>query len=85
MAAAGDTTGEGPGAPAPPPVILVDTGRYVTATLAAVKLGLTIRAVDGKRYSGVWIEGQEWRKAPDGSIWYDMREIEKWVEKGQAA
>lgn len=32
---------------------------------------------------GVWMEGREYRRAPDGHILIDILGYEKWVEKGQ--
>ena len=32
-----------------------------------------------------WIEGRHWKKGPDKSLWYNLEEIEKWVDQGRAA
>ena len=46
--------------------------------------GLTIEAIRCKRKNGVWIEGEHWTKGPDGRCWYNLSEIEKWVESSAA-
>ncbi|BES72222.1 hypothetical protein RE428_32400 [Marinobacter nanhaiticus D15-8W] len=33
----------------------------------------------------LWVEGRQYRKATDGCLWYNLEEIERWVEKGWAA
>jgi hypothetical protein len=35
---------------------------------AAELTGYSVRAIEGKRAEGVWLEGQVWKKAPDGHI-----------------
>lgn len=43
--------------------------------------GYTDDAVRAKRKRGVWIEGVHWRKAPDGRLFFNLPEIQKWIEK----
>lgn len=45
--------------------------------------GYTPDAVYAKMQKGVWFESAHWRKAPDGHIFINIDEFEKWVE-GQA-
>lgn len=59
--------------------------RYVTADVASVVTGYTAKAMDRKRQEGVWVEGREWVRAPDGRILYDLEGYERWVERGQAS
>lgn len=59
--------------------------RYVTADVAAVVTGYTAKAMERKRQDGIWLEGREWVKAPDGRILYDLEGYERWVERGQAS
>ncbi|MCC4269154.1 excisionase family protein [Marinobacter nauticus] len=32
-----------------------------------------------------WVEGRQWKYGPDKTIWYNLEEIERWVENGIAA
>lgn len=65
-----------------PPVVA--TSRYVTIDLAAVKTGLTPKAIRRKIEDGVWAELREWKRAPDGHIMIDMEGVQSWVEKAAA-
>ena len=58
--------------------------KWVTIKKAAELSGYSVRAIEGKRAEGVWLEGEVWRKAPDGRIMISIEGIEKWVE-GQAS
>jgi hypothetical protein len=42
--------------------------------------GETKEAVDGKRKSGLWIEGMHWIKAPDNKIRINLPEVDLWVQ-----
>ena len=63
---------------------VVTPARYVTIALAAALTGYTVEAIETKVARGVWLEGKEWKRAPDGRILVDMRGYEKWAE-GQSA
>lgn len=63
----------------------VTTARYVTIVLASVKTGYSEKAIRRKIEDGVWIEGREYVRAPDGHIMIDMEGMEKWVVKGAAS
>lgn len=54
--------------------------RYILATAAEALIGLTARAIETKIGRGQWVEGREFRRAPDGRIYVDLRGFEKWVE-----
>lgn len=41
-------------------------------------IGYTRGALDKKRERGIFHENVHWRKAPDGRIYYNWREIEIW-------
>lgn len=56
---------------------------YVTIDLAAKLTGYTERAIRTKIQKGVWLEGQEFLKGPDGRVLISMRGYTSWVEKGQ--
>lgn len=42
--------------------------------------GDTLAAVHAKRKRGVWLEGIQSKVAPDGNIWGNLEEVDKWVE-----
>jgi hypothetical protein len=46
--------------------------------------GYTQKAVRRKIEEGVWLEGKQYRRAPDGHILIDMDGYEKWVERAMA-
>ena len=54
--------------------------RYVRLPRFSELTGYTQKAVRRKIEEGVWIEGREYRRAPDGHIIIDMVGFEKWVE-----
>jgi len=56
--------------------------RFVTAKLFEQLTGYTEKAVEHKRAEGVWREGREYRRAPDGRILIDLEGFEAWVVKG---
>jgi hypothetical protein len=47
--------------------------------------GETKDSVTYKRTSGKWVEGVHWRIAPDGMVWVNLVEVEKWVTGNQVA
>lgn len=57
--------------------------RYVLPPIASVVTGLTEGAITKKMDAGVWREGHEYRKAPDGKRYVDLRGYERWVEGGR--
>lgn len=56
------------------------TERYVRIPKFVDETGYTARAVETKIQRGVWMEGREYRRAPDGNILIDMVMFERWVE-----
>jgi hypothetical protein len=58
----------------------VAPARFVTVELAATITGLSPGAVRKRIERGFWQEGREWKRAPDGRIWIDMRGVETWIE-----
>ena len=58
----------------------VQPARFVTIALAEALTGYTKDAIQTKIARRVWIEGREWRRAPDGRVLIAMRGYEKWVE-----
>lgn len=62
------------------------SSRYVRIPLAAARTGYTVDAIEAKVKRGVWLEGKEYIRAPDGSILIDMEGYERWaVGQRQAA
>jgi hypothetical protein len=62
--------------------VTVDAGPVFRVDLAPAVFGLSRKAVEGKVYRGDWIEGREYHRAPDGSIWLDKAGVQKWVISG---
>ena len=58
----------------------VTTTRYIRPPLFEQLTGYTQKAVRRKIEDGVWVEGRQCRRAPDGHILIDMQGYEKWVE-----
>jgi hypothetical protein len=42
--------------------------------------GYTDKAVRAKMEQGVWLEGREWRRAPDGHVFINPEAVDLWVE-----
>lgn len=63
--------------------VFLTPARFVTVRLAATLTGLTEKAIDRKRERGIWLEGKHWRKV-DGNVLIDMKEYERWADRGQA-
>lgn len=53
--------------------------RFILLELAEHCTGYTVRAMRRKMESGMWLEGREYRKAPDGRIHVDLQGYERWV------
>ena len=58
--------------------------RYVRLPLFEKLTGYTQKAVRRKIETGAWLEGREYRRAPDGHIIVDLQGYYKWVEKAPA-
>jgi hypothetical protein len=58
--------------------------RYVTIPKFATESGYSEDAIRTKIRDGVWREGQEWRRAPDGRVLIDVDGYHRWVEGGPA-
>ena len=57
--------------------------RYVHPSVAALLTGYTEKAIQQKIDAGVWREGHEWKKAPDGRRLVDLEGYDRWVEGGR--
>lgn len=53
---------------------------YVRVPIFCAATGYSKDAVDAKIRKGVWIEGKQYRRAPDGHILVDLRRFHEWVE-----
>ena len=60
------------------------SSRYVRVNKFVELTGYTDKAVRCKIAEGVWLEGKQWRRAPDGAILVDMVGYERWVEGKEA-
>ena len=47
--------------------------------------GDTANAVHAKRKKGMWLDGIQCKIGPDGNIWINLFEVERWVENGNKA
>lgn len=54
--------------------------RFVLIHVAASLTGLTQNAIRQKISKGVWMQGKQYRKGPDGRIYIDMKGYEEWVQ-----
>lgn len=59
--------------------------KYVLLPKAAELTGYTVKAINQKIDSGVWLEGEVWMRAPDGRRHIIMDGYHKWVESGRGA
>lgn len=59
--------------------VVVKSARYVTIALAETLTGYSVKAIERKIQSGVWLEGKEWIRAEDGRILIDMEGYERWA------
>jgi hypothetical protein len=58
--------------------------RYVRVSRFVTLTGYTAKAVYHKIADGIWREGCEYRRAPDGNICVDLEGFERWVEGARA-
>jgi len=47
--------------------------------------GDTRDAVHGRRRKGQWADGLQCRVGPDGNLWINLEEVQRWVESSPAA
>jgi hypothetical protein len=57
---------------------------YVTISVAAAMTGYSAKAIRRKIESGVWLEGREFRRAPDSHVLISVKGYESWVKRGRA-
>lgn len=58
---------------------------YVLIPKAAELTGYSPKAIERKIERGIWVEGREWVKAPDGRRLISMKGVQQWVEQGQGS
>jgi hypothetical protein len=61
-------------------VIMGHSSQWVLIKRFAEITGYSENAVRHKVKGGAWVEGRIWRKAPDGRIFLNLDEFERWVE-----
>ena len=54
--------------------------RYRLIPKFCAESGYSEKAVRRKIEEGVWLEGHQYRRAPDGHILIDVEGVERWVE-----
>ena len=59
--------------------------KWVKLKKSCLDSGDTANAVHAKRKKGVWLDGIQCRIGPDGNIWINLIEVERWVENGNKA
>jgi hypothetical protein len=59
--------------------------KYVQLPIFEALTGYTRKSIRRKIEEGVWLEGQEYRRAPDGRILVDLDGYQKWVENPKRA
>ena len=59
--------------------------RYVLLPKFEELTGYTVKAIESKIDKGIWREGKEFRRAPDGRILVDLEGYQRWVEDQKRA
>ncbi|MGC1183132.1 excisionase [Legionella sp.] len=59
--------------------------KWVKLKKYCIDSGDTANAVHAKRKKGVWLDGIQCKIGPDGNIWINLIEVERWVENGNKA
>lgn len=67
------------------PVLIQPIAGYVTQEVASMATGYSVKAIERKREEGVWVEGREWIRAPDGKPLISIEGFNKWAESGRAS
>ena len=63
-------------------LINVAPAPYVVISLASTVTGLSEKAIRRKIEEGIWLEGREYVRGPDGHIYISMKGYTTWVEMG---
>lgn len=62
--------------------VVIAPAPYVVIQLASAVTGLSEKAIRRKIEVGVWLEGREYVRGPDGHIYISIRGYTAWVEAG---
>jgi hypothetical protein len=57
-----------------PQLIWVKLNRYCELS------GESKEAVYTKRKNGIWIDGMQYKRGPDGNVWINLMEVELWIQ-----
>lgn len=58
--------------------------RYQTIPKFAELSGYTAGTIQSKIWDGIWRDGQDWQRAPDGRILVNVDGYHRWVEGASA-
>lgn len=61
-------------------IVVGNPSQWVLVKRFAEVTGYSENAVRHKVKNGTWVQGRIWRKAPDGRIFLNLTEFERWVE-----
>jgi hypothetical protein len=64
------------------PPIFVTPDRFVTIKLYATISGRSEQAIRHKISRGIWIEGREIIRDPEGRVMIDREGVQRWLKKG---
>ncbi len=64
--------------------VAVDDVFRLTDPLMRAVFGLTKKAVERKIERADWVEGRQYHRAPDGTIWINRAGVRRWVISGKA-
>lgn len=59
--------------------VAVVPGDNVSIDLAAAMFGTTRSSIENRISKGVWVEGRQYHRAPDGTIWIIVKGVNQWV------
>ncbi|CAI2335100.1 hypothetical protein CGG79_20170 [Vibrio parahaemolyticus] len=52
---------------------------WVKSNIIYREMGISLNALNKKRYRSIWVEGVHWMKAKDNVIYYEIDEIQRWI------
>lgn len=59
--------------------------KWVKAKKYCADTGETMNGLHARRRKGKWLDGIQCRIGPDGNLWVNLEEAQKWVEQGDQA
>ena len=59
--------------------------RWVRLAYYCERTGDTPDAVHARRRKRQWTDGVQCRVGPDGNLWVNPEEVNRWIEQGQAS